>query len=260
MALAAQGLADSRPSTPVKAMHIRRLIDRLGVVQIDSVNVLVRTHYLPAFSRLGDYSRASIWKPRPGAGGRRCSNTGGTRPRFLPIARQPLFRWRMRRAREGETWGGLARFAKGNGGPTSRRPLQRIEREAPLTGGDFAEAKREAGWWNWSDGKRALEWLFWAGYITTRTRRGFERVYDLTSSASYPPSIINAPTPTEPEAHRELLRIAARALGVATEMDLRDYFRMPVAADPRPPRRAGRSGRSGTGERRGLGEGRVPRP
>ncbi len=226
IALAAQGLADPRPDTPAKALHLRRLVDRLGAIQIDSVNVLVRTHYLPAYSRLGDYPREHL---ETEAWGRRPSlfEYWGHEASFLPIASQPLFRWRMQRARDGETWGGLARFAR------ERRPyiedvLRRIELEGPVTGGDFAEGKREAGWWNWSDGKHALEWLFWAGYITTRTRRGFERVYDLVERV-LPSGIVNAPTPDPADAHRELLRIAARALGVATETDLRDYFRMPVA-------------------------------
>jgi hypothetical protein len=106
--------------------------------------------------------------------------------------------------------------------------LRRIEREGPLTGGDFAEGPRVAGWWNWSDGKRALEWLFWTGMITTRTRRGFERVYDLTERV-LPRAILDLPTPSEADARRTLLAIAARALGVATAGDLRDYFRLPVA-------------------------------
>ncbi|HEY2481402.1 MAG TPA: crosslink repair DNA glycosylase YcaQ family protein [Caulobacteraceae bacterium] len=122
---------------------------------------------------------------------------------------------------------GLARFAR------ERRDyidavLQRIEREGPLTGGAFAEGKRQVGWWNWSHGKRALEWLFWSGLIATKTRRGFERVYDLTERV-LPASILRLPTPREEDAHRRLLMIAAAALGVATEGDLRDYFRMPVA-------------------------------
>jgi uncharacterized protein YcaQ len=226
IALAAQGLADPRPSTQARALQLRRLVDRLGVVQIDSVNVLVRTHYLPAFSRLGDYSRelldAEAWGRRPAL-----FEYWGHEASLLPVARQPLFRWRMQRARQGETWVGLARFGR------ERRAyidevLRRIERDGPVTGGDFAEGKREAGWWNWSDGKRALEWLFWAGHITTLTRRGFERVYDLVERV-LPPAVLSAPTPAEADAHRALLRIAARALGVATETDLRDYFRMPLA-------------------------------
>ncbi len=201
------------------------MVDTLGVLQIDSVNVLARTHYLPGFSRLGDYPREALereaWGKRPSL-----FEYWGHEASFLPVASQPLFRWRMARARAGETWGGLASFGR------ERRDfidavLARIEREGPVTGGDFADGPRVAGWWNWSNGKRALEWLFWAGLITTKTRRGFERVYDLTERV-IPPSIVATATPTEAEAHRALLRIAGRAMGVATEGDLRDYFRMPV--------------------------------
>jgi len=226
IAIHAQGLSRPRRHAAPGSRHLRRLIDDLAVIQIDSVNVLVRTHYLPAFSRLGAYPREALereaWGKKPSLfeyWGHECS--------FLPVASQPLFRWRMDRARAGDTWTGLARFAR------ERREyidevLKRIEREGPLTGGDFAEGKRQAGWWNWSHGKRALEWLFWSGLIATKTRRGFERVYDLTERV-LPAGILNLPTPDEAEAHRQLIVTAARALGVATEGDLRDYFRMPVA-------------------------------
>ena len=144
----------------------------------------------------------------------------------MPVALQPLFRWRMARARAGETWSGLARFGR------ERRDyidavLARIEREGPSPAAISPRAAA-AGWWNWSDGKRALEWLFWAGLITTRTRRGFERVYDLTERV-LPGAVMATPTPSEEEAHRTLLKIAAAAMGVATEGDVRDYFRMPLA-------------------------------
>ncbi len=226
IAIHAQGLSRPRRHAEPGARHLRRLVDDLAVIQIDSVNVLARTHYLPAFSRLGDYPREALereaWGKKPSLfeyWGHECS--------LLPIASQPLFRWRMARARGGDTWTGLARFAR------ERRDyidavLQRIDREGPLTGGAFAEGKAQAGWWNWSHGKRALEWLFWSGLIATKTRRGFERVYDLTERV-LPASVLSLPTPREDEAHRRLLMIAAEALGVATEGDLRDYFRMPVA-------------------------------
>ena len=226
IALHAQGLSKPRRHAAPGPRHLRRLADELAVIQIDSVNVLTRTHYLPAFSRLGAYAREDLereaWGKKPSLfeyWGHECS--------LLPIASQPLFRWRMERARAGDTWTGLARFAR------ERRDyidavLERIEREGPLTGGDFADGPRQAGWWEWSNGKRALEWLFWSGFISTRTRRGFERVYDLTERV-LPAKVLNAATPGEADAHRELLRIAASRLGVATEGDLRDYFRMPVA-------------------------------
>ena len=229
IAIAAQGLTDLRPRGAPGRRHLGRLFERLGVVQIDSVNVLARTHYLPAFSRLGDYPRALLeteaWGARPSL-----FEYWGHEASLMPLALQPLMRWRMAQARDGEgVWGGIARFGR------ERRDyidqvLAKIASDGPVTGGDFAEGKRGApGWWDWSDGKRALEWLFWAGLITTKTRRGFERVYDLTERV-LPAQIVDAPTPSEAEAHRALLLIAAKALGVATEADLRDYFRMPLAA------------------------------
>lgn len=226
VALAAQGFGRSPPAAPGRR-HVRDLVRKLGVVQIDSVNVVVRTHYLPGFSRLGAYPRealeAEAWGSRRGL-----FEYWGHEASLMPVEAQPLLRWRMARAEAGEMWSGLARFGR------ERRAyidevLKEIERRGPVTGADFNDAPRgAAGWWSWSDGKRALEWLFWAGRITTRTRRGFERVYDLTERA-LPARILNLPTPDEADAQRELVRIAARALGVATQADLRDYFRLPLA-------------------------------
>jgi uncharacterized protein YcaQ len=221
-------LADARPAGALDARKFRGVSSRLGVIQIDSVNVVTRTHYLPAFSRLGAYPREILdteaWGKRPSL-----FEYWGHEASLMPVAMQPLLRWRMAEAASGVgMWKSLAHFAR------ERRDyvdavLERIEKGGPVTGGDFAEAPRKAGWWEWSDGKRALEWLFWAGLITTKTRRGFERVYDLTERV-LPKAVANAPTPTDAEAHRALLLIAARAMGVATEADLRDYFRMPLAA------------------------------
>jgi uncharacterized protein len=226
IAIHAQGLSRPRRHEEPGARHLRRLAADLGVIQIDSVNVLTRTHYLPAFARLGAYPREALeteaWGKKPSL-----FEYWGHEASLLPMETQPLFRWRMERARSGQhLWPGMARFGRERA-DYIEAVLQRIAREGPLTGGDFAEGKREVGWWNWSHGKEALEWLFWAGLITTKTRRGFERVYDLTERV-IPAKILNLPTPDEADAHRELIRRAARALGVATEGDLRDYFRMPV--------------------------------
>ncbi|MGA0546644.1 winged helix-turn-helix domain-containing protein [Brevundimonas sp. VNH65] len=227
IALAAQGFGKARPATPERR-HLLDQARRLGVIQIDSVNVVSRTHYLPGFSRLGAYPRGALeglaWGSRPGL-----FEYWGHEASLLPLETQPLFRWRMALARDGAMWTGLARFG------SERRDyieevLREIERRGPVTGGDFATGPRGApGWWQWSDGKRALEWLFWSGFITTRTRRGFERVYDLTERA-LPDRIVHLPTPEPADAQRELIRIAARALGVATAADLRDYFRLPLEA------------------------------
>jgi uncharacterized protein YcaQ len=226
IALSAQGFGRAQPATPGRK-HVRDLVRRLGVVQIDSVNVVTRTHYLPAFSRLGDYPREAL-EAEAWGGRRGLFEYWGHEASLLPLELQPLLRWRMERAREGAMWTGLARFGR------EKRDyidgvLDEIERRGPVTGADFAEGPRgQPGWWSWSDGKRALEWLFWAGLITTKTRRGFERVYDLTERA-LPSRIIELPTPTEADAQRDLVRLAARAMGVATLADLRDYFRLPLA-------------------------------
>lgn len=226
IALAAQGFGRTRPVGPGRS-HVRDIVRKLGVVQIDSVNVVTRTHYLPAFSRLGDYPREALEAEAWGAR-RSLFEYWGHEASLMPMELQPLFRWRMEKARDGAMWTGLARFGR------EKRDyidgvLDEIERRGPVTGGDFAEGPRgQPGWWSWSDGKRALEWLFWAGMITTKTRRGFERVYDLTERA-LPARIVDLPTPDPADAQREMIRIAARALGVATEADLRDWFRMPLA-------------------------------
>ena len=226
IALAAQGFGAALPSEP-GARQFRAIARRLGVIQIDSVNVVTRTHYLPTFSRIGAYPRTVL---ETEAWGRKPSlfEYWGHEASLLPIETQPLFRWRMAQAADGRgLWTGVARFGQ------ERRAyidevLAEIGRRGPVTGGDFATGPRGApGWWSWSDGKRALEWLFWAGFITTTTRRGFERVYDLSERA-LPSAIIGQPTPGEADAQRQLVRIAARAMGVATAADLRDYFRLPL--------------------------------
>tara|TARA_R110002012_G_scaffold317745_1_gene534747 strand:- start:2778 stop:3989 length:1212 start_codon:yes stop_codon:yes gene_type:complete len=227
IALAAQGFGVARPDT-ASARHLRKTARDLGVIQIDSVNVVSRTHYLPAFSRLGHYPRealeAEAWGRTPSL-----FEYWGHEASLLPLESQPLFRWRMARAEAGEgLWSGTARFGR------ERRDyidgiLAEIEKRGPVTGGDFATGPRGApGWWSWSDGKRALEWLFWSGKITTTTRRGFERVYDLTQRA-LPAAVLDQPTPTEAGAQRDLVRLSAQAMGVATAADLRDYFRLPLA-------------------------------
>jgi uncharacterized protein YcaQ len=226
IALSAQGFGRAQPATPGRS-HVRDVARKLGVIQIDSVNVVTRTHYLPGFSRLGDYPRealeAEAWGARRGL-----FEYWGHEASLLPLEMQPLLRWRMERAKDGAMWTGLSRFGREKADYIDG-VLAEIERRGPVTGGDFATGPRGApGWWSWSDGKRALEWLFWAGLISTKTRNGFERVYDLTERA-LPARIVDLPTPTEADAQRELVRISARAMGVATAADLRDYFRLPLA-------------------------------
>lgn len=226
IALSAQGFGRPPPET-VTARDLRRMIERLGLHQIDSVNVLVRAHYLPAFSRLGSYDRGLLdraaWGPKRE---RRWFEYWAHEASLLPLETHPLLRWRMAGAERGETgWGSLRAFA------VERRPeaeaiLARIGAEGPLAASDFEEGRGRSGWWEWGDTKRALEWLFWAGLVTTSTRRGsFERVYDLTERA-IPAAILALPTPAPADAQRGLVDRAAKALGIATEVELRDYFRL----------------------------------
>jgi uncharacterized protein YcaQ len=232
IALAAQGFGTPRPSGSTNAGHVQRAVERLGLLQIDSVNVLTRAHYLPLFSRLGNYDSAHLDRAAWGRKSqRRLFEFWAHEASLLPLASQPLWRWRMdRAAREaGEGKGKLHRFKR-----EKATYIDEIRREiadrGPLAASELSNGGPGRGaWWGWSDGKLALEWLFFAGEVTTATRRGtFERVYDLTERA-LPAAVQALPTPLAEEAQRELLRISARALGVATETDLRDYFRLGVA-------------------------------
>jgi uncharacterized protein YcaQ len=227
IALAAQGFGAARPETVSRA-RLLKLVDRLGVVQIDSVNVVSRTHYLPAFSRLGAYPRALLdeaaWGKRPGL-----FEYWAHEASLLPLSAQPLLRWRMADAHDGVgVWKGVARFLRERRDFVDRA-LAEIHDRGPLAASELQAGEKGQGrWWGWSDAKRALECLFWTGELTTATRRGtFERVYGLPERV-LPSAVVQAPTPSRAEAQRALLRIAARALGVATERDLRDYFRMGV--------------------------------
>jgi uncharacterized protein YcaQ len=230
LALAAQGFAEPRPSIGTARRDVLRTVRRLGLVQIDSVNVLVRSQYLPLYSRLGAYDRTSLDELAYGGRRRKLFEYWGHEASLLPVEQQPLLRWRMERARNGDgLWGGVARFGREHAG-FCETVLAEIRDRGPVGVSELAAAgRRKGGWWGWSEGKVALEWLFWTGQVTTRGRRGtFERVYDLPERV-LPTTVLAAPTPDAAVAQRQLLRIAQRALGVATERDLRDYFRLPVA-------------------------------
>jgi len=227
LALRAQGFGGRRNRPPGKAALLDT-VHGLGAVQIDSVNVLVRSHYLPAYSRHGSYDAGLLDELAYGAD-RQLFEYWGHEASLLPIALQPLLRWRMERARRGEgLWSGVAKFGR------ERRKfcaevLEHVRARGPLGVSELAAGgrRRRAGWWGWSHGKVALEWLFWSGAITTHSRRRFERIYDVTERA-LPAHIVSSPDPDCADAQRELLRLSMRALGVGTERDLRDYFRLPT--------------------------------
>ena len=231
IALGAQGLARPRPLGPVTERRVLALAERLNLFQIDSVNVVARAHYLPAFARLGAYPTALLDRAAWGRP-RRLFEYWGHEASLLPLDLHPLLRWRMARAERGEAgWKSLRVFADVHRAEADAI-LARIAAEGPLAASDLEKGR--TGWWEWSGAKRVLEWLFWSGRITTATRRGsFERVYDLPERV-LPARILALPTPTEADAHRALLARSARALGIATARDLRDYFRLsPGDAAPR---------------------------
>jgi uncharacterized protein YcaQ len=226
VALAAQGFGAARGAR-VTRRALCALVERLGCVQIDSVNVLVRSHYLPAFSRLGPYDRSLLEDLAYGSR-RALAEYWAHEASLVPLDRWPLLRWRMLRARAGTgMWGNVARVAREK--PALVEAVRaRISEDGPLPASSFENSRGEGSWWGWSDTKRALEYLFWAGYVTTRRRRSsFEREYDLVERVI--PHATLALDISEADAHDALMLAAARALGIASEIDLRDYFRLEVA-------------------------------
>jgi uncharacterized protein len=230
VALAAQGFADPMPRGVPMRRHLRRVLDRIGLIQMDSVNVLQRAHYLPLFSRLGHYpvellDRAAYRRPRL------LFEYWGHEASLLPVELHPRLRWRMARAHE-FAWGKMRRIATEQA-DLVKWVLQEVTDRGPVTAAEVEQdvpKRRTDHWgWNWSDVKAALEWLFWTGEVTAARRNGaWARVYDLPERV-LPAAVLAAPTPTEAEAHRALVSIAARAMGVAAERELRDYFRLPLA-------------------------------
>lgn len=236
LAIAAQGFGRPRPSGRVDSRHLRRAIDDVGLLQLDSVNVFCRSHYMPIFSRLGPYPREALdrlaWHEDRSGRTRRARQRDlieywGHEASLLPVELQPLLRWRMARV-DSLAWKSVARLG-------AERPellefvLDQVRERGPLRAADL-EANggrpRSGEMWSWSEEKAALEHLFYAGRICAARRVNFERHYDLPERV-LPRTVLEAPTPTQDEAQRQLLLIAAKRLGVATEPDLGDYFRLP---------------------------------
>ena len=230
IALAAQGFASPRPSGRIDRRHLRKVLDHVGLIQIDSVNVLVRSQELPLFSRLGDHPRTLI--PDATADGELfeywCHEAS-----HLPASMHRLVRWRMEDARNGKMWPGLQKFAKSK--PRFVQEVRdRVYNDGPLVAGDVRTRTGPKGsWWDWDDGKAALEYLFWTGEITAQRRSNdFARMYFAPHNV-LPAAVLKTKTPTEREARSELLLLAAKSLGIATASDLLDYHRQrPGAAKP----------------------------
>jgi uncharacterized protein YcaQ len=227
LALHAQGFGKPPPAARGSA-HLMAGVRQLGLLQLDSVNVLVRSHYLPLFSRLGPYERTSLDQMSARAP-RKLIEYWGHEASLLPVETWPLMRWRMDEARAGKgIWTSISAFAR-NRAPFVQAILDEVRDRGPIAAGELSVGARPSGaWWGWSEAKRALEYLFWVGDLTSAGRRSFQRLYDLPERV-LPPGILAPQPPARDDAQRALLLQAARASGVATETDLRDYFRLPVA-------------------------------
>jgi uncharacterized protein len=231
-ALAAQGFADPRPSGPPTRRHLLRVLGRVRLLQLDSVNVAVRAHYMPVFSRLGPYDRALVddaaWshsarKPRL------LVEAWAHEASLVPVEEWPLLWSGAFRDRWWRTYQPLV----------DRHPglvddiLAAVKELGPISAGALEKALEAptrprppgASWWERSDVKRVCEYLFGIGSLTTGTRRHFERLYDLPERV-LPPEVLAAPAPSAEEAARTLVLGSAVALGVATEPELRDYYRL----------------------------------
>ena len=229
IALAAQGFADPAPGGGTDMRHLRRVLRRLHLIQMDSVNVLQRAHFMPLYSRLGPYSPALLERAAYRAP-RELFEFWGHEASLITVDLQPLFRWRMSAARD-YAWGGMLRISR-------ERPeliawvLDEVRRRGPLTAAQIEDdtPRRKDNWgWNWSAVKQALEWLFYTGQVTAAERTtSFARRYDLPERV-LPPAVLAMPTPAPEDAFRALVELSARALGVAAEAELRDYFRLPLA-------------------------------
>ena len=218
IALAAQGFDEPRPRKP-GLEDMKRVIARLKLIQIDSVNVLARAHYLPFFARLGPYRREMLdelaYKHQF------LFEQWAHVACFVPMSDYPLLHHRM--ATGNHWWREM---------PPERLEyfdavLERIREYGPAVTGEMEEAGSKIGWWNWSQAKIALEYHFAHGRLAVRERRNFARVYDLAERV-FPPEVLAAPGLSVGEARRQMLRNSLDSLGVATAHDLRDYYRLKV--------------------------------
>jgi uncharacterized protein len=233
IALAAQGFARPRPARPATARQIAALVERLGVLQLDSVNVFTRAHYMPVFSRLGPYDRSRLDRIAGHGTGpvdRRLIEYWAHEASLIPIDLHPLFRWRMADV-DREAWGSISRVAREQPELVAET-LELVAEQGPIRARDTGAVRpppRPGHMWNWHEGKVALEHLFYTGQVAAARRVNFERLYD-TVERVLPAEIRDRPTPSVSDSQRQLVRVAAQALGVATEPDIGDYFRLPRAA------------------------------
>ena len=227
LALAAQGFDKPRSKSKSSTADAVEVIKKLGVIQIDSVSVLVRSQELPLFARLGDHDRNAINKATAQS---KIFEYWGHEAAILPVEIQPLFRWKMNAARTGKIkhWGLTSFYADNKA--FVKRILKHVEANGPVTARELStRTTKKSSWWDWDEAKTALEYLFLTGQLMSCGRGSdFARIYDITERV-LPAKIVNTPTPTENEARKQLLVRAEKAQGVATLTDLADYYRQKTA-------------------------------
>ena len=222
--LAAQGFTTPRPQARITRRHLRKVFERLGLIQIDSVNVLVRSHYLPLFSRLGPYDRSLL--DRFVYGDHEAFEYWGHEASVIQSDLHPLLRWRM----AGEhRWSGMRDYAaeKADAHFDALHALV-LERGIASAGDLEAGATKKGPWWGWGDTKRSLEHLFFVGRVgAVRRANTFERAY-CDPARVVPPEVLDLPTPSRRDSLVALLERSARGHGIGTAKDLGDYFRLPI--------------------------------
>jgi uncharacterized protein YcaQ len=227
MALGAQGFAERRPAGRVDRRHLRKVFARINVIQVDSVNVLVRSQELPLFARLGPHPRPMLADAIDDG---ELFEYWAHMAAIVPSEQHRLFRWRMA---EDHMWQSIPRLAREKPGFVEA-VRERVLTDGPIAAADLEQRVGKKGsWWNWDDGKIVLEYLFQRGEVVgVRRPRDFARLYDLPERV-LPARALAAPTPTEADARKELLVLAARSTGVATVDDLADYHRQrPTTCKP----------------------------
>jgi uncharacterized protein YcaQ len=225
IALAAQGFLDPPHSAPTMRTFVRT-VERTGVLQVDSVNVLARAHLMPLYSRMGPYDPSLLERAGSGGERRRVLEYWAHVQAFMPVELWPVMQFRkdLYRGQRGK-WGFSAKRGIEEGvlaavrdrGPVTARHLDE----------EFSGPRTKQHWgWNWSDARQVLDYLFLVGDVAIAGRTSqFEVLYDVPERV-LPRAVLELPVPTTEEAGRELIRRAARSHGVGTAGCLADYYRM----------------------------------
>ena len=225
IAIAAQGFHRPRPMGKVDIRHFRRVFGDVGLVQLDSVQAICRSHYLVFFSRLGKYDQLKLdnWIWHSGE----IFESWAHEASILPVGLEPFVRWKKNRARKGETWKGLYELANSQEKYVDDVMRQVSSAPSAIRASELTEPRNRSGpWWSGrSDGQKTLDWLFRIGQVAVKRDTKFSRSY-VPFDSVIPNEISGFPDPLESDSIDELILTAARCNGISTVSDIADYFRM----------------------------------